>query len=82
MGLSPNDKHFLKEFVVGVTFGLVPAGLFIVFVASNSPKEPPPEGVEPPRFGVIDKYKGCDVVRFAPPNGAEYAYFLDCRKVR
>lgn len=80
--MTENDKHFLKEFVVGVTFGLVPVGLFMVFITFDSPKEPLPEGAKPPRFGVIDKYKGCDVVRFAPPNGAEYAYFLDCRTVR
>ena len=31
-------------------------------------------------FEVIDTYKGCDVVRYAPPNGANYHYFLDCQK--
>ena len=31
-------------------------------------------------FEVIDNYKGCDVVRYAPPNGANYHYFLDCQK--
>jgi hypothetical protein len=31
-------------------------------------------------FEMIDTYKGCDVVRYAPPNGANYHYFLDCQK--
>ena len=31
-------------------------------------------------FEVIDTYKGCDVVRYAPPNAANYHYFLDCQK--
>ena len=31
-------------------------------------------------FEVIDNYKGCDVVRYAAPNGANYHYFLDCQK--
>jgi hypothetical protein len=32
-------------------------------------------------FEVIDNYKGrCDVVRYSPPNGANYHYFLDCEK--
>ena len=31
-------------------------------------------------FEVIDNYKGCDVVRYAPPNAANYHYFLDCQK--
>jgi len=32
------------------------------------------------KFEVIDTYKGCDVVRYSPPNGANYHYFLDCQK--
>ena len=31
-------------------------------------------------FEVIDTYKGCGVVRYSPPNGANYHYFLDCQK--
>ena len=31
-------------------------------------------------FEVIDNYKGCAVVRYSPPNGANYHYFLDCQK--
>ena len=31
-------------------------------------------------FEVVDNYKGCDVVRYSPPNGANYHYFLDCQK--
>ena len=31
-------------------------------------------------FEVIDNYKGCGVVRYSPPNGANYHYFLDCQK--
>jgi high-affinity Fe2+/Pb2+ permease len=31
-------------------------------------------------FEVIDTYKGCDVVRYSAPNGANYHYFLDCQK--
>ena len=41
----------------------------------------PTEVLEPKtNFEVIDTYKGCDVVRYAPPNGANYHYFLDCQK--
>jgi hypothetical protein len=32
------------------------------------------------KFEVIDNYKGCGVVRYSPPNGANYHYFLDCQK--
>jgi hypothetical protein len=32
------------------------------------------------RFKVVDKYRGCEVVRYTPNNSARYVYFLDCRK--
>jgi len=31
-----------------------------------------------PSFEVVDKYKGCDIVRYAPHQAAEYKYFLHC----
>jgi len=42
--------------------------------------QPPQKGVKPPRFEVVDNYKGCDVVRWEPSGYAEYKFFLDCRK--
>jgi hypothetical protein len=32
------------------------------------------------KFEVVDTYKGCAVVRYAPTNAARYTYFLDCKK--
>jgi hypothetical protein len=32
------------------------------------------------RFKVVDKYRGCNVIRYAPDNSARYSYFLDCKK--
>ena len=32
------------------------------------------------RFKVVDTYKGCNVVEYAPTNAAEYKYFLHCPK--
>jgi len=31
-------------------------------------------------FEVVDIYKGCDIVRYAPHQVAEYKYFLYCEK--
>jgi hypothetical protein len=31
-------------------------------------------------FEVVDRYKECDVVRYAPHQVAEYKYFLYCEK--
>lgn len=36
------------------------------------------EGVAPPRFEVVDNYKGCEVVRYEANGMATYKYFLDC----
>lgn len=32
------------------------------------------------KFEVVDTYKNCDVVQYAPDYAARYFYFLDCRK--
>jgi hypothetical protein len=30
------------------------------------------------RFKVVDKYRGCEVVRYAPQNDAKYHYLMYC----
>jgi len=65
------------------TWGLVTGfGLgclyFLVPILIQSPQE----GVESPRFEVVDNYKGCDVVRWGPSGYAEYKFFLDCRSLK
>ena len=76
--MTENDKHFLKEFITGAGIASCVLLVFFAFVFLIGKSEPPPDGVESPRFRVVDKYKGCDIVRFAPPNDADYSYFLDC----
>ena len=34
--------------------------------------------INEPSFEVVDTYKGCDVVRYAPNQAATYKYFLYC----
>jgi len=36
--------------------------------------------ISEPSFEVVDTYKECDVVRYAPHQVAEYKYFLHCEK--
>ena len=36
--------------------------------------------IDEPSFEVVDKYKECDVVRYAPQQTATYKYFLYCEK--
>jgi hypothetical protein len=77
--MSNDDKEFLKEFIRGGATVAAVMGMFFLFVVSLSMFG----GDDPAEtFKVVSEYGGCDVVRFAPPNGAEYSYFLDCRKVR
>lgn len=67
-----------RDYILGALTGFAFGCIMIVvnFLNISSPNK----GVEPPRFGVIDEYKGCDVVRYEPKNRADYVFFLDCRK--
>jgi hypothetical protein len=73
------DREALNEFLrgVAVTIGIV--GVLILFIAFISTPESPQNGVESPKFGVVDQYKNCDVVRYTDPSN-RYRYFLDCSK--
>jgi hypothetical protein len=77
--MTPEDKYALKEFLRGVGVFLGASAVFIVilivlahFASGGKPLEP--------SFEVVDKYKECDVVRYAPHQVAEYKYFLYCEK--
>ena len=77
--MTEEDKYALKELLRG--FGVF-AGASIVFIIilivlayfSTGGK------TLEPSFEVVDQYKGCDVVRYAPHQAAEYKYFLHCPK--
>lgn len=45
----------------------------IYLATTETPKEP-----QSPKFEVIDKYEGCDVVRYNPGSVTTYKYFLKC----
>ena len=77
--MTEEDKYALKEFMRGAgVFAATAAILIAVLIAlayfstSSKPLEP--------SFEVVDKYKECDVVRYAPHQAAEYKYFLHCPK--
>ena len=73
--MTEDDKYALKEFLngVAVTLGVVGFGILIVGALSmnNTP-------IDEASFEVVDTYKGCDIVRYAPHQVAEYKYFLHC----
>jgi hypothetical protein len=77
--MTEEDKYALKEFMRGAgVFAATSAILIAVLIAlayfasGDKPLEP--------SFEVVDKYKECEVVRYAPHQAAEYKYFLHCPK--
>jgi hypothetical protein len=79
MMMTPEDKYALKELLRGVG---VFAGASVVFIIIMIMLAHFASGGKPlePSFEVVDKYKECDVVRYAPHQAAEYKYFLHCPK--
>jgi hypothetical protein len=66
-----------KPVIFGTT--VVVLSLLLVFYMIK-PNQPVEAQQYKSNFEVIDNYKGCGVVRYSPPNGANYHYFLDCQK--
>ena len=75
--MTEDDKYFLKEFLTSVfTTGsvfIVFIVILVVFINVSSGGESLKPSAE-----VVDKYKGCDIVRWTNHQFAEYKYFLYC----
>jgi len=65
------------DFRNGVAFSIVITGIAIVVIAMvvGGGKQ-----LSDPSFEVVDTYKGCDIIRYAPNQAATYKYFLHCEK--
>ena len=72
--MSDEDKYALKEFRNGVALTLGVIGIAMLIIVALSMNTPELKA----SFEVVDTYKGCDVVRYAPHQLAEYKYFLHC----
>ena len=71
------NKQDYQRLVLGAIIGASSLILLFYMLKPNKPSKV----LEPKsNFEVIDTYKGCDVVRYSVPNGANYHYFLDCQK--
>lgn len=75
--MTRDDVEFLKQFIFSVSFSTIVVGLFVLFIGLLNTSEPPQDGAESPRLEVVDRYKGCEVVRYTDPSG-RYTYLLDC----
>ena len=75
--MTKDDKEALIEIlrggaVMGIILGAIILGIAIL--SQNNTL------IDESSFEVVDKYKECDVVRYAPHQVAEYKYFLYCEK--
>jgi hypothetical protein len=77
--MTEEDKYALKELFRG--FGVF-AACAVILITILIALAYSTTGGEPlsPSFEVVDKYKECDIVRYAPHQVAEYKYFLYCEK--
>ena len=71
------NKKDYQRLVLGAIIGA--SSLILLFYMKNT-TQPAKAQQYKSNFEVIDNYKGCGVVRYAPPNAANYHYFLDCQK--
>ena len=78
--MTPEDKYALKELLRGsiVFFSACAAFAIVLIVLAHFASADKP--INSASFEVVDKYKECDVVRYAPHQVAEYKYFLYCEK--
>jgi hypothetical protein len=73
--MTEDDKDALKEFMRGVVVTIGLTGIIILGIAILSNNDVPELK---PTAEVVDTYKECDVVRYAPQQTATYKYFLYC----
>jgi len=66
-----------KEFRNGVALTLGVVGIAILIIGALSMNNTP---IDESSFEVVDKYKECDIVRYAPNQAATYKYFMYCEK--
>ena len=63
--------------IIVFLFALVSLAVLMNGVANWLESQP---SVPDQKFEVVDTYRGCSVVQYAPTNAARYTYFLDCKK--
>ena len=73
--MTKDDKYALKEFLNGAAVILGVVGVFITiivvlayFTAGGEPLSQ--------SFEVVDRYKECDIVRYAPHQVTEHKYLM------
>jgi len=78
--MTEEDKYALKELLRGVSVFLGASAVFIIIMLVLAQVASGDRPINSASFEVVDTYKGCDIVRYAPHQVAEYKYFLYCEK--
>ena len=73
--MTEDDKYAFKEFRNGVAVTLGAVGIAMLIIGALAMND---TSINESSFEVVDKYKECDIVRYAPHQVAEYKYFLYC----
>lgn len=69
------------QYTLGLVTGFCLAALYFMLPTLIDSFRKPVEPEAPKsNFEVVDKYRGCDIIRWTQSNFAEYKYFLDCNK--
>ena len=76
--MTEDDKYALKELLRGVSVFLGASAVFIIIMLVLAQVASGDKPINSASFEVVDKYKECDIVRYAPHQVAEYKDFLYC----
>ena len=68
------------EFLRGSGVFVAASAVFIIILIALAYFASGDKPINSASFEVVDKYKECDIVRYAPHQVAEYKYFLYCEK--
>ena len=78
--MTEEDKYALREFLRGVGVFLAASAVFIIILIMLAYFASGDKPINEASFGVVDKYKECDIIRWTQHDLAEYKYFLYCEK--
>ena len=73
--MTEDGKYAFKEFRNGVALTLGVVGIAMLIIGALAMNDTP---IDESSFEVVDKYKECDIVRYAPNQAATYKYFMYC----
>jgi hypothetical protein len=75
------NTDYYRTILLGIVLGMSSLTLVYMLSVAVDTKDPKEQPITPKsNFEVVNTYQGCDVVRYAPHQAAEYKYFLHCPK--